>query len=151
MKELQEIFKTTVQMPDSRAAVINIFHSNIYVKDQLLAQLKPYDLSLEQFNVLRILRGQKGKSINLQDIQQRMVNKMSNTTRLVDKLLKKNFVERHLSQQNRRKVDISITKLGLKILKGLDPLILSVENSITENLSSDELKQLNILLLKLKS
>ena len=151
MKELQEIFKTTVQMPDSRAAVINIFHSNTYVKDQLLAQLKPYDLSLEQFNVLRILRGQKGKSINLQDIQLRMINKMSNTTRLVDKLLKKNFVERHLSQQNRRKVDISITKLGLKILKGLDPLILSVENSITENLSSDELKQLNILLLKLKS
>lgn len=150
MKELREIFKTTAKMPESRAAVINIFQSNTFAKDQLLAQLKPYDLSLEQFNVLRILRGQKGKAINLQDIQQRMVNKMSNTTRLVDKLIKKSFVERHLSKQNRRKVDISITKLGLKTLEDLDPLIVSAENSITRNLSANELKQLNTLLLKLK-
>lgn len=122
MKELQKILKTTAEIPESTATVINIFHSQIYIKDKLLAQLKPYDLSIEQFNVLRILRGQKGKAINLQDIQERMVNKMSNTTRLVDKLIKKNFVERHLCTENRRKVDISITKSGLDALSNLDQI-----------------------------
>jgi MarR family 2-MHQ and catechol resistance regulon transcriptional repressor len=151
MKELQDILKTTVKIPESKATVINIFQSNTYIKEQLLAQLKPYDLSIEQFNVLRILRGQKGKSINLQDIQERMVNKMSNTTRLVDKLIKKNFVERHLCSKNRRKVDISITKSGLDALNCVDPLITSAEETVTKNLTTEELKQLNTLLLKLKT
>lgn len=151
MKELQKILKTTAEIPESTATVINIFHSQIYIKDKLLAQLKPYDLSIEQFNVLRILRGQKGKAINLQDIQERMVNKMSNTTRLVDKLIKKNFVERHLCTENRRKVDISITKSGLDALSDLGPLITSAQETMTDNLSSKELQQLNTLLLKLKT
>ena len=112
--------------------------------------LKPHDLSLEQFNVLRILRGQKGNPINLQDIQERMINNMSNTTRLVDKLILKGFVKRNPCKQNRRKIEIYITAEGLDILKVLDSIVDQTEQSITSNLSQTELEQLNQLLLKLK-
>jgi len=151
MKELNKVLKTKNELPLTRASVINIFFSNNWIKDELLLELKPYDLSLEQFNVLRILRGQKGKAINLQDIQERMVSKMSNTTRLVDKLIKKKFVKRITCKENRRKVEISITDLGIETLKTIDPLIESAENNVTKNLTQEELIQLNKLLIKLRN
>ena len=151
MKELSEILKTQTDMPLSRASVINIFFSNNWIKDELLLKLKPLDLSLEQFNVLRILRGQKGKAINLQDIQERMISKMSNTTRLVDKLIKKKFVKRSICKINRRKVEIIIMDLGLEALKTLDPLIEQAEENVTKNLTQNELIQLNKLLIKLRN
>ncbi|ARV10369.1 MarR family transcriptional regulator [Winogradskyella sp. PC-19] len=151
MKELENILKSTAKISDAKTTVISVFHINSIIKDALLLQLKPYDLSIEQYNVLRILRGQKGNPINLQDIQERMINKMSNTTRLVDKLLKKDFVKRITCKKNRRKVEISITKTGLEILKELDPKIDGTESKITSPLNPKELKQLNNLLLKLNN
>jgi DNA-binding MarR family transcriptional regulator len=151
MKELNEILKTNVELPISRASVLNVFHTSNWMKDDLLLKLKPFDLSLEQFNVLRILRGQKGTAINLQDIQERMVSKMSNTTRLVDKLIKKRFVKRTICKSNRRKVEISITDLGLDTLKTIDPIIDNTEQNITKNLTHEELIHLNKLLIKLKN
>ncbi len=151
MKELNKILKTDAKMPLSRASVINIFQTASWMKDDLSLTLKPFDISIEQFNVLRILRGQNGKAINLQDIQERMVSKMSNTTRLVDKLIKKNFVERKICPTNRRKVEISITNLGLSTLKTLDPIIDDTEHVMIKNLTQEELIQLNSLLLKLKN
>jgi DNA-binding MarR family transcriptional regulator len=151
MKELSEILKTKDELPIPRASVLNIFFTNNWMKDELLVELKPFDLSLEQFNVLRILRGQKGKTINLQDIQERMVSKMSNTTRLVDKLIHKKFVKRITCKENRRKVEISITDLGKAALKTIDPLIGSTEKNLTKNLTQDELLQLNTLLIKLRN
>ncbi len=151
IKELENILKSTSSISEAKTTVISIFHVNSKIKDTLLLQLKPYDLSIEQYNVMRILRGQKGKSINLQDIQERMINNMSNTTRLVDKLLKKKFVKRTICKNNRRKVEISITDLGLNVLNELDPVIESTEQKITKHLNKKELKQLNNLLLKLKN
>jgi len=150
MKELESGLKTTSQLPLPKQTVINLFLTNIWIKNDLLTVLKPHDLSLEQFNVLRILRGQKGNPINLQDIQERMVNKMSNTTRLVDKLILKGFVKRNQCEANRRKIEIYITSDGLNILKELDTIIDKTEKNITSNLSKTELEQLNTLLLKLK-
>ena len=80
-----------------------------------------------------------------------MVNKMSNTTRLVDKLLLKKLLKRTVCKLNRRKVEISITELGLKTLHALDPIIDKVESKITDQLTEEELKQLNKLLLKLNN
>ncbi|WP_232827395.1 MarR family winged helix-turn-helix transcriptional regulator [Winogradskyella aurantiaca] len=151
MKELKELLKTKESLPLSRATVISIMHSNSWIKDGLLTCLKPFDLSIEQFNVLRILRGQDGSTINLQDIQERMVNKMSNTTRLVDKLISKDLVERSICENNRRKVDIGITSKGLKLLKEIDPLIDAKESELTSQLNNKELEILNTLLLKLKN
>ena len=151
MKELEGILKTSKTLPLSRKTIINVFLSNTYFKDEMLSVLKPFDLSLEQFNVLRILRGQNEKPLNLQDIQDRMVNKMSNTTRLIDKLLLKGFVERNTCAKNRRKIEIFITQNGLKTLSVLDPIIDDIEQQMTSNLSQTELEQLNNLLTKLKA
>ena len=151
MKELKQILESTSNIADSKATVISIFHINTIIKDALLEELKPYDLSIEQYNVLRILRGQKGNPLNLQDIQKRMINKMSNTTRLVDKLIKKDFVKRTICENNRRKVEILITTQGLTVLKKLDNKITQTEEQITSGLSKAEIKQLNTLLLKLNT
>ena len=151
MAELKQILDSTSNIADSKATVISIFHINTIIKDALLEELKPYDLSIEQYNVLRILRGQKGNPLNLQDIQKRMINKMSNTTRLVDKLIKKDFVKRTICENNRRKVEILITTQGLTVLKKLDNKITQTEEQITSGLSKAEIKQLNTLLLKLNT
>ena len=151
MKELEDILKTKANLPLSKKTVINISFSSIWMKDEILAVLKPYDISIEQFNVLRILRGKKGKPTNLQDIQERMINKMSNTTRLVDKLILKGLVERFICKNNRRKVDIYITKQGLNLLNKIDPVIEATEERITSNLSIQELETLNTLLTKLRT
>lgn len=151
MKELETILKTTAILPSSRKTVLNISYSSTWIKDEIASALKPFDISVEQFNVLRILRGQKGNPTNLQDIQDRMINKMSNTTRLVDKLILKNLVERFTCEKNRRKVDIFITEKGLNLLKELDPIVDYTETQITKNLNSDELETLNHLLTKLRN
>lgn len=150
MKELKTRLKIISDLSIEKQVVINMFLTHTKVKNDLLNELKPYDLSLEQFNVLRILRGQKGKPINLQDIQERMVNKMSNTTRLIDKLILKEFVKRNQCEENRRKIEIYITSSGLSILKKIDLIIDQTEQNITSNLSKTELEHLNKLLLKLK-
>ena len=69
----------------------------------LAGALKPFEVSIQQFNVLRILRGRKGVPANLSTLNERMVTKMSNTTRLVDKLLAKGYVDRVVCESNRRK------------------------------------------------
>jgi DNA-binding MarR family transcriptional regulator len=150
MKELEDIIKSSSKLPLSRKTILNVFITNTQLKDEMQLVLKPFDLSLEQFNVLRILRGQKGNAVNLQDIQERMISKMSNTTRLVDKLILKNYVERNICEKNRRKVEIFITKKGLELLLQLDNLIDKREYRLTSKLSDLELEQLNHLLNKLR-
>jgi DNA-binding MarR family transcriptional regulator len=150
MKELEDIIKSSSKLPLSRKTILNVFITNTQLKDEMQLVLKPFDLSLEQFNVLRILRGQKGNAVNLQDIQERMISKMSNTTRLVDKLILKNYVERNICEKNRRKVEIFITKKGLELLLQLDNLIDNREYRLTSKLSDLELEQLNHLLNKLR-
>lgn len=151
VKELEDILKTTAKLPLSRKTVINISYSSIWMKDEITTVLKPYDISIEQFNVLRILRGKKGEPANLQDIQERMINKMSNTTRLVDKLILKRLVERFVCEKNRRKVDIFITEQGLKLLNEIDPVIEKTEEHITSTLTNQELETLNTLLTKIRT
>lgn len=151
MKELEDILKTNTELPLSKKTILNIIITNAQFKDEIQSVLKPYDVSSEQFNVLRILRGQKGKAVNLQDIQERMISKMSNTTRLVDKLILKDYVERFVCKINRRKVEIYITKSGLELLHQLDAHIDQSENQLTNNLSNLELEQLNKLLNKLRT
>ena len=150
MKELEDILKISTKLPIRKKTVLNITHSSIWMKDEVLSVLKPFEISIEQFNVLRILRGKKGNPTNLQDIQDRMISKMSNTTRLVDKLILKGYVERFTCEKNRRKVDIFITNTGLDILKEIDPIIEKTEHKITSNLTETELETLNTLLTKLR-
>lgn len=140
----------TTSVPFSRTAVIELILSGNWVQEQLSDALKPFNLSIAQFNVLRILRGQKGTPASLACINAKMIHKMSNTTRLVDKLMEKGYVERIICETNRRKVEITITPSGLEHLKELDKVIDKTENRLMENLEMGELNELISLLQKLR-
>ena len=147
---IEQRIKTSSQLPASRRLLISLLYTANQVNEQIGEALKPFDLSIPQFNVLRILRGQKGKPANLSTIQERMVSKMSNTTRLVDKLILKKLVERVICEENRRKVEISITQQGMNLLTRIDPVVDMAEKEITNKLQPGEVEKLTELLHQLR-
>lgn len=147
---VEEIIKTSVSLPPERRTIIHLFLVYNRMNDALTSALKPFGISLQQFNVLRILRGQKGKPANLSTLNERMIHKMSNTTRLVDKLLAKEYVLRKTCPSNRRKVEISLTEKGQKALEKMDIAIDSVESKLMKDLSPSQLGELNMLLNHIK-
>lgn len=148
--KIEEIIKTVSTVSIEKKILLNILYTQNVISEKFNEILKPYDLSSEQFNVLRILRGQKGKPANMCVIQERMIAKTSNTTRLVDKLLAKDLVTREVCPDNRRKMEVSITQKGLDLLTSLDPLVIEHEKKFTQNLTEVELHELNILLEKFR-
>lgn len=146
MPILEEVIKTKpIKDPYSRA-YLNIIYTGNWIVNRFNQVLKPFELSEPQYNVLRILRGQQGASMSLFEIQDRMIQKMSNVSRLIDKLLEKGFVVRTECPENRRRVDIKITKKGLDMLDELEPVIAQVFDSMSNNLKKEEAKALADLL-----
>ncbi|VXB09113.1 MarR family winged helix-turn-helix transcriptional regulator [Maribacter litoralis] len=143
---VEEIIKTNKKMPLAKRTLIHVALVANKINEGVSTVLKPYDISVQQFNVLRILRGQNGKPANLSTINERMVTKMSNTTRLVDKLILKGFVNRTVCEKNRRKVEIVITENGLKILNEIDGILFEAEENMLKNFTKEELHQFNELL-----
>ena len=143
--KVEQIIKTEKKIPLERRTIIHFMLVNNKINESISNALKPYDVSLQQFNVLRILRGQNGKPANLSTLNERMVTKMSNTTRLVDKLILKGFVDRITCPSNRRKVEINITAQGNKVLNKMDIAMNKAEKSVLKSISKKELEQLNIL------
>ena len=124
-------------------------YTHSYLVNFQTAVLKPMDLSPEQYNVLRILRGHQGKPATIAAIQERMLNTMSNASRLVDKLKIKGLVKREECLENRRKVDVLITDKGLQLLESLEPQI-ATANKKAVQLEENEVAHLNNLLDKLR-
>lgn len=145
---IEEIIKSNIAMDNDKKVILNILYTQNVITDKFNEVLKPHDLSSEQYNVLRILRGQKGCPANMSVIQDRMIAKNSNTTRLIDKLLIKELVTREVCPENRRKIEILITQKGLDLLLELDSKVVEHERFFAENLSQTELEQLNLLLEK---
>ncbi len=149
--KIEDIIKTTSPMAIAKKTMLNILYTQNVISEKFNEVLKGYDLSPEQFNVLRILKGQNGKSTNMCVIQERMIAKTSNTTRLVDKLLLKELVTREICPGNRRKMEIAITEKGLDLLTEVNPKVDRHESIFAQNLDPEELEQLNILLEKLRT
>ena len=148
--KLKDVLKSDAILPLAKQTSLNFMITNNMLSENYLDFFKKYDLSGQQYNVLRILRGQKGKPANLATIQERMVHKNSNTTRLIDKLITKDLVERTICPENRRKVEIIITKNGLNLLNEIDPKLNQLEENIIQPLTIEEAETLNILLEKLR-
>ncbi len=148
---IEDKIDITASVSLAKKTVLNVIYSQNAILDKLNEALKPFDISAEQFNVLRILRGQKGCPANMCVIQERMIAKTSNTTRLVDKLLIKELVTRNVCPENRRKIEVLITKKGLNLLTELDPKIIENEDYFCSNLTLEELDQLNFLLEKFRN
>jgi DNA-binding MarR family transcriptional regulator len=129
--------------------VVNILYTNNWMNSDHMNILKPFDLTAQQYNVLRILRGQYPNPITVNAIIERMLDKMSNASRLVDKLLLKDYVTRCDNKDDRRACDVRITQKGLDVLKEIDVLQESWETSFS-SLTPEEAETLSGLLDKLR-
>jgi DNA-binding MarR family transcriptional regulator len=144
--KIEELLRADSGLPLEKKSIIGLLYTASEINTKINDALKPFDISWQQFNVLRILRGQKGKPITLAEIQEHMISKMSNTTRLIDKLIKKDCVNRVINRKNKRKVDITITAAGLELLDNADDIMFKTESNIVSNLSADDKKELLRLL-----
>jgi DNA-binding MarR family transcriptional regulator len=149
MGKIEEAIKQSEFKDNFNKVVVNLLYTHSYLVSFQTAVLKPMDLSPEQYNVLRILRGQQGKPATIAAIQERMLNNMSNASRLVDKLKAKELVKREECPLNRRKVDVVITEKGLSLLDLLEPQITNM-NKKAIHLEDQEIALLNELLDKLR-
>jgi DNA-binding MarR family transcriptional regulator len=131
-------------------AVLEIIRTGHWFTDSVSKELKEFDIYEPQFNVLRILRGAKGEPLSVNTILERMIQRSSNVTRIVDKLEAKCLVERTLCSEDRRKMDIIITDEGLKLLKVLDEKVYKLHEPMMGNLTDKEAETLKNLILKLK-
>jgi DNA-binding MarR family transcriptional regulator len=140
----EELKQSSFQNEETKAVVNLIFTGNFIIQKQQ-ALLKPFGISLQQFNVLRILKGQKGQAISVLSITERMLDKMSNASRLVDKLFAKKLVSRISCEKDRRAVDVFILPAGLALLDNIDVHQAAFGVQINQ-LGELRLKQLNELL-----
>jgi DNA-binding MarR family transcriptional regulator len=111
----QERFKN-----EHQKMLINIFFTSSWLSSKHSCTLKPYGISVQQYNILRILRGQHPKPVTINLLIDRMLDKNSNASRLVEKLRLKKLVERAVSIDDRRAVNVVITQKGLILLTELD-------------------------------
>lgn len=128
---------------------INLMFTNSWLQNFQNEIFSKYDITGNQYNILRILRGQHPNPATINLLKERMIDKMSDASRLVERLRVKGFVERHLCPSDRRRVDVVITKKGLDLLEEMD-LLDGKNDSFFESLSNDEAITLNKLLDKLR-
>ena len=119
---------------------INNFHNNV---------MKKFGLTSQQFNIMRILRGQHPNPANIKLLQERMLDKMSDASRIVEKLRTKGLIERNTNESDRRACDVIITQKGLELLKVIDKEDITFDGFFSQ-LDEQEMKHLNHLLDKLR-
>tara|TARA_B100000809_G_scaffold256125_1_gene295640 strand:+ start:1145 stop:1600 length:456 start_codon:yes stop_codon:yes gene_type:complete len=132
-------------------AYINLIYTSNEINTVLKKFFKQFDVTLQQYNVLRILKGKHPKSVNPGDIKTVMIDKSPDLTRLVDRLLLKGLVLRGTCEENRRKIDIQISDKGLSFLAKTNDLVAKNQKRITNCLTEVEADQLSSLLDKLRN
>lgn len=125
-------------------AVINFIYTYNWMNERMKAIFAREDITPQQFNILRILRG-AGEPISTLQIRQRMLDKMSDTSRMVDRLLVKGLVKKNTCPADKRLVDVSITPKGKKMLEKLDQYENEMDG-LMGNLGDEEIKKLNKML-----
>jgi DNA-binding MarR family transcriptional regulator len=144
----QDIKQPRFQSAHQRMAVNLLFTSN-WIGDMQMRLMRPHGITLQQYNVLRILRGQYPNPVRVADIMERMLDRMSNASRLVDKLVAKELVKRTECCSDRRAVDVVLTETGLALLAEIDTLQKGWEETLC-TLNETEANQLSSLLDKLR-
>jgi DNA-binding MarR family transcriptional regulator len=148
MKLEDEIKQSKFNSPQQKVLVNIIFTAN-WVNARLSDIIKSHQITLQQYNVLRILRGKYPKSANPGEIKAVMLDKNPDLTRLCDRMCTQGLISRSIDEVNRRKMNICITDKGLKVLEQIDPEIQKIENSMV-HLQDSESGQLSDLLDKMR-
>ncbi|EOR93253.1 Transcriptional regulator, MarR family [Arcticibacter svalbardensis MN12-7] len=134
---------------DYHKLVVNMIYSYSWITGLVKERLSTEQVTLQQYNVLRILRGQFPKPATINLVKERMLDKMSDASRIVERLVQKELVTRTVNAEDRRAVDIVITQVGLDVLAYLDPIV-TPEDILKKNITEEEAHQLNVLLDKLR-
>jgi DNA-binding MarR family transcriptional regulator len=144
----KEIHQSKFRNEFQKAAINLVFTYN-WLNERTKMIFDRYDITSQQFNILRILRG-AGAPLSTLQIRERMLDRMSDTSRIVDRLVRKGLLKKNICKSDRRLVDIVITEKGRKLLSLLDQCSGEMD-SILQNLSPEDAETLNELLDKLRS
>ena len=134
---------------EQQKAMINLLFTYHWAVSKMKSDFKPYDITMQQFNILRILRGQMPNPCTVNILKERMLDKMCDASRMVDRLLQKGFIERCVNKKDRRAVDIKISTEGLALLAKFYSM--ADPNKLFSALTDLEAKTLNQLLDKVRS
>lgn len=147
--QLQKETLTTRFESIHHQVVVNVLHTGNWCNDKLKQLIIPYDITTQQFNIMRILRGQFPNPSTINLLKLRMLDKMSDASRIVDRLVQKDLVIKKPNKVDKRSVSILISNKGLELLKRMDEDI-NISSIITSNLTVAEAFQLNELLDKMR-
>ena len=148
MKFEEEIKQSSFKNAKEKA-IVNILYTGNWLRDRTEGILKPKGINEQHYNILRILRGRHPQTICPGEIKEVLINKRGDLTRLLDKLVKMELVERDINPDNRRMINLKLTDTGFGLLANLDPefkIVNQKSNALTEN----ESEQLSNLLDKMR-
>jgi DNA-binding MarR family transcriptional regulator len=145
---LEKDINQTKFIDDYQKAMLNVFYTSSWMNEKTKTFFDKEQITAQQYNILRILRG-AGEPISTLQIRQRMIDKMSDTSRIVDRLLAKDLVKKNICPTDKRLVDVSITIKGKKLLAKLDDAEV-LKGEFCKTLSATEAKTLNKLLEKMR-
>ena len=147
--KLEEAIKSSRFASEKHKATLNVIYSAYWLRNNFSAVSKKEDLTVEQFNVMRILKGMHPEQMCVKDISERMVEKSSNVPRIIDKLVMKKLAKRATSKIDKRETLVSLTDKGIGILDKASALMEEATNEI-KGLTESEAQQLNELLEKMR-
>lgn len=127
MKIEDEIKQQKFKTPHQKA-VLNLIYTTSWMQGRQKDIFKPFGITLQQFNILRILRGQHPNSTSATEIKSRMLDKNSDVSRLLDRLLAKKVITKRVSPNDKRAADVNLTEEGLELLKAIDKKQAQIDN-----------------------
>lgn len=142
--KIEDEIKQNKFISSHQKAVINLLFTSNWLVNKQHDYFKPFGITGQQFNVLRILKGQYPKSISAKEIKSRMLDKNSDISRLLDRLISKNLIEKKSCPKDKRATDVFITENGLSLLKEISSKQKDIDQVLT--LTDDEAEQLSNLL-----
>lgn len=146
---LENEIKQTQFSSENQKLIINLVFTNNWLMEKIKDLLASEDITMQQFNILRILRGSHPQPLSTLTIRERMLDKMSDTSRIVDRLVLKGLVSKKTCPTDKRLVDISITTVGQSVLEKVDAKE-TMMTGIISCITLDEMKTMNQLLDKIR-
>ncbi len=116
----QDIMQTKPFLSTHHKLAVNLILTGSWIQLNMTRELRKFDISLEQFNVLKILKGQNGNPISIKNVSVRMIDKNSNVSRLIDKLIEKKLVEKSINEKMKREVCVTISEIGIHKIETID-------------------------------
>ena len=147
--KLEDEIKQKKFKSEYQKLLLNVIFTGNWLNSQSIKSFKPFGVSPQQYNVLRILKGQHPNAITVNQIAERMLDKNSNASRLVDKLVLKELVKRETCESDRRQMDVAITDKGLKLLTNMDKNIEHIDKLMENKISKKDAEMINSILDKI--